>query len=125
MPEAPVLGVPFSLPGPEALSERVEPLLDAIYAAFTLARDDCGVAELEGEALWLGRLVAELAPDEPEADGLLSLMLFASKHALEAWSESLDHEVRTTGVRSILIEPGFTASEISSHMPEADAALAA
>ena len=71
-------GVPFRLPGPEALSERVEPLLDAIYVAFTLARDDYGVAELEGEALWLGRLVAELAPDEPEAAGLLSLMLFVA-----------------------------------------------
>lgn len=71
-------GVGFSLPGPESLTERVEPLLDAIYAAFTLARDDCGDAELEGEALWLGRLVAELAPDEPEAAGLLSLMLFVA-----------------------------------------------
>jgi RNA polymerase sigma-70 factor (ECF subfamily) len=71
-------GVSFSLPGPEALSERVEPLLDAIYAAFTLARDDCGVAELEGEAVWLARLVAQLAPDQPEAEGLLSLMLFVT-----------------------------------------------
>jgi len=63
------------------LSERVEPLLDAIYAAFTLARDECGVAELEGEAVWLGRLVAELAPEEPEAAGLLSLMLFVSSRS--------------------------------------------
>jgi RNA polymerase sigma-70 factor (ECF subfamily) len=69
-------GVPFSLPGPETLSDRMDPLLDAIYAAFTLARDDSGVAELESEAIWLGRLVAELAPEEPEAAGLLSLMLF-------------------------------------------------
>ena len=71
-------GVPFCLPGPETLSARIEPLLDAIYAAFTLARDDCGVTELEGEAIWLGRLVAELAPGEPEAAGLLSLMLFVA-----------------------------------------------
>lgn len=52
-----------------------------------------------------------------------SSLYAASKHALEGWSESLDHEVRTFGVRSILIEPGFTASAISAHMPEADAAL--
>jgi NAD(P)-dependent dehydrogenase (short-subunit alcohol dehydrogenase family) len=31
----------------------------------------------------------------------------ASKHALEAYSESLDHEVRTLGIRAILVEPGY------------------
>jgi RNA polymerase sigma-70 factor (ECF subfamily) len=74
-------GVRFNLPGPEALSERIEPLLDAIYAAFTLGRDDSGDSPMAGEALWLGRLLAELAPDEPEAAGLLSLMLFVSSRA--------------------------------------------
>jgi RNA polymerase sigma-70 factor (ECF subfamily) len=74
-------GVRFSVPGPETLSERIEPVLDAIYAAFTLARDDGDEGALESEALWLGRLVAELAPDEPEASGLLSLMLFVSSRA--------------------------------------------
>ena len=74
-------GVRFSVPGPETLSERIEPVLDAIYAAFTLARDDTDDGALESEALWLGRLMAELAPDEPEASGLLSLMLFVSSRA--------------------------------------------
>lgn len=47
--------------------------------------------------------------------------LYAStKHALEAYSESLDHEVRTIGIRSILVEPGFTASTIEQNMPVAD-----
>ena len=36
----------------------------------------------------------------------------ASKHALEGYSESLDHEVRTLGVRSILVEPGFMKTRI-------------
>jgi RNA polymerase sigma-70 factor (ECF subfamily) len=76
-------GVRFTLPGSEALSERIEPLLDAIYAAFTLARDQSGGDALEGEALWLGSLLAELAPDEPEAAGLLALMLFVSSRAQE------------------------------------------
>ncbi len=39
----------------------------------------------------------------------------ASKHALEGYSESLDHEVRTLGVRSILIEPGFMRTRIDQN----------
>lgn len=37
----------------------------------------------------------------------------ASKHALEGYSESLDHEVRGFGIRSILIEPSFMNTSIS------------
>ncbi len=77
-------GVQFNLPGEEALTERMEPVLGAIYAAFTLAREGLGGGELEGEALWLGRLLAELAPDEPEAIGLLALMLFVSARRADA-----------------------------------------
>ena len=36
----------------------------------------------------------------------------ASKHALEGYAESLDHEVRALGIRSILIEPGFTRTHL-------------
>ena len=36
----------------------------------------------------------------------------ASKHALEGYSESLDHEVRGFGIRAFLIEPGFTKSKL-------------
>lgn len=70
-------GVRFTLPGPEALVERMDPVLDAVYAAFTLSRD--GVDRvLQDEALWLARLLAELAVGEPEAAGLLALTLFVS-----------------------------------------------
>jgi NAD(P)-dependent dehydrogenase (short-subunit alcohol dehydrogenase family) len=40
-------------------------------------------------------------------------MYAASKHALEGYTESLDHEVRRFGVRALLIEPAFTKSNIS------------
>ena len=76
-----IAGVRFSMPGPEALIDRMEPLLDAIYAAFTLGRDGADGWALVDEALWLGRLLADLAPAEPEAAGLLSLMLFVSARA--------------------------------------------
>jgi NAD(P)-dependent dehydrogenase (short-subunit alcohol dehydrogenase family) len=38
----------------------------------------------------------------------------ASKHALEGYSESLDHEVRALGVRSVLVEPGFIRTRIDA-----------
>jgi NAD(P)-dependent dehydrogenase (short-subunit alcohol dehydrogenase family) len=40
-------------------------------------------------------------------------MYAASKHAVEGYTESLDHEVRRFGVRALLIEPAFTKSNIS------------
>jgi NAD(P)-dependent dehydrogenase (short-subunit alcohol dehydrogenase family) len=50
--------------------------------------------------------------------------LYAStKHAVEGYSESLDHEVRTRGIRVCLIEPGFTMSNIARNMPEPDAPI--
>jgi NAD(P)-dependent dehydrogenase (short-subunit alcohol dehydrogenase family) len=37
----------------------------------------------------------------------------ASKHALEGYTETLDHEVRQFGIRAVLIEPVFTKTQIS------------
>jgi NAD(P)-dependent dehydrogenase (short-subunit alcohol dehydrogenase family) len=42
----------------------------------------------------------------------------AAKHAIEGYAESLDHEVRGFGVRSILIEPGYTATQITRNQRE-------
>src|SRR5579871_1149613 len=75
-------GIPFRVPEPEELRERLGPVLDAIYAAFAEGwADPAGAVlrrrDLAEEAIWLGRLVASLLPDEPEALGLLALMLHA------------------------------------------------
>ena len=48
----------------------------------------------------------------------------ATKHALEGYSESLDHEVRAFGIRVSLIEPGNTRSGFEQNALEPDAALA-
>jgi RNA polymerase sigma-70 factor, ECF subfamily len=75
-------GVPFRVPERTDLLERLEAVLDAIYAAFAEGWSDPVGTEvrrrnLAEEAIWLGRLVVSLMPDEPEALGLLALMLHA------------------------------------------------
>jgi RNA polymerase sigma-70 factor (ECF subfamily) len=75
-------GVPFRIPEREELPGRLDTVLDAIYAAFAEGWTDPGGTDaarrdLTEEALFLARLVAELLPEEPEALGLLSLLLHA------------------------------------------------
>jgi RNA polymerase sigma-70 factor (ECF subfamily) len=72
-------GIPYQVPAPEALPERLGSVLRVVYLVFnegssassgpSLTRVD-----LSGEAIRLGRLLVELLP-EPEAIGLLALML--------------------------------------------------
>lgn len=47
----------------------------------------------------------------------------ASKHALEGYSESLDHELRTRGIRVVVIEPGVTKTPFDANLLEADSKL--
>jgi NAD(P)-dependent dehydrogenase (short-subunit alcohol dehydrogenase family) len=47
----------------------------------------------------------------------------SSKHALEGYSESLDHEVREHGVRVLLVEPGFTKTAFDTNLATADEPL--
>jgi NAD(P)-dependent dehydrogenase (short-subunit alcohol dehydrogenase family) len=49
----------------------------------------------------------------------------ASKHALEGYTESLDHEVRKFGIRAVLIEPGFIRTQIGQNTQPADSPIAA
>src|SRR5215472_11495497 len=75
-------GIPFRLPERAELRERLDAVLGAIYAAFAEGWSDPAGTEfrrrnLAEEGIWLGRLVASLLPQEPEALGLLALMLHA------------------------------------------------
>ncbi len=47
----------------------------------------------------------------------------ATKHAVEGYSESLDHELRTRGIRVSVIEPAYTNTQFDANALEADAKL--
>jgi RNA polymerase sigma-70 factor (ECF subfamily) len=74
--------IPFRIPDREELRDRLDTVLDAIYAAFAegwidAAGTDIARRDLADEAIFLGRLVTALLREEPEAMGLLALMLHA------------------------------------------------
>ncbi|WP_437578730.1 RNA polymerase sigma factor [Sorangium sp. So ce887] len=74
-------GIPFRVPDPEELPERLDAVLDAIYAAYSKGWNEVGddaIPELADEAIWLGHMVVSLLPDEPEAKGMLALMFYTA-----------------------------------------------
>jgi len=71
--------VPFDLPGPEALGQRLAAVLEVIYLIFNegyaaSSGEDWMRPALANEALRLARMLATLAPDEAEVHGLQALM---------------------------------------------------
>jgi RNA polymerase sigma-70 factor (ECF subfamily) len=66
-------GIPFRVPPAHLLPDRLAAVLAVVYLIFNEGYG--GRGELAAEAIWLGRALAELMPDEPEARGLLALML--------------------------------------------------
>ena len=73
-------GIPYRVPPPEMLPERLDGVLHVLYLVFNegysaTTGDSLVRRELSAEAIRLARLVDQLLPDEPEVLGLLSLML--------------------------------------------------
>ena len=73
-------GIQFEVPQERELPQRLDAVLEAIYAAFGIGWDDMGGIdqtgrELAEEAIWLGRVLLHLMPREAEVRGLLALML--------------------------------------------------
>lgn len=71
--------LPYEVPHGEELQERLASVLEVVYLVFNegytaTAGDDWMRPELANEALRLGRMLAEIAPREPEVHGLLALM---------------------------------------------------
>ena len=73
--------IPYEIPERAQLDERLEIVLHVLYLVFNEGYsasegESATRAELSSEAIRLGRLIAELMPNEPEVLGLLALMLF-------------------------------------------------
>jgi RNA polymerase sigma-70 factor (ECF subfamily) len=80
-------GIRFEVPDARELAPRLDAVLDAIYAAYGTGWEDVAGADprrrgLAEEAIWLGRLITHLLPEEPEALGLLALMLHCEARRL-------------------------------------------
>jgi RNA polymerase sigma factor (sigma-70 family) len=78
--------VPFELPAPDQLAERLASVLEVVYLIFNegytaTSGEDWMRPALQDEALRLGRMLAELAPREPEAQGLAALMELQASRA--------------------------------------------
>jgi len=73
-------GIQFEIPQERELPQRLDAVLEAIYAAFGIGWDDMvGIdqrgRDLAEEAIWLARVLMKLMPGEAEVRGLLALML--------------------------------------------------
>ncbi len=73
-------GIQFEIPQERELPQRLDAVLEAIYAAFGIGWDDMAGVDQRGrdlaeEAIWLARVLLQLMPSEPEVHGLLALML--------------------------------------------------
>ena len=89
-------GIAFSIPEKEHLEERIEAVLGAIYVVFTQGWDDAPQSPakeqpLITEAIWLGHLLVKLLPNQPEAKGLLALMLYSQSRQHARRSQSRDY----------------------------------
>ena len=72
--------LPFHLPEPEERPVRLAAVLEAVYAGYAKGWAETGDTEpsaLAGEAIWLGQLLVAQLPQEPEAKGMLALMLYS------------------------------------------------
>ncbi len=67
--------IPYRVPAEADLPQRLRSVLTVLYIIYNTGADDPDRASLRAEAIRLARTLAELMPDEPEAAGLLALML--------------------------------------------------
>jgi len=73
-------GIRFEVPQERELPQRLDAVLEAIYAAFGIGWDDMAGVDQRGrdlaeEAIWLARVLLQLMPGQAEVHGLLALML--------------------------------------------------
>jgi RNA polymerase sigma-70 factor (ECF subfamily) len=116
--------IPYEVPTPQELPERLDAVLQVVYLVFNegysaAAGAEVTRAEITGEAIRLGRLLAGLQP-EPEVNGLLALMLLQESRRAARSSPTgelilLEHQDRTLWNREQIAEGvGLVEKALSS-----------
>jgi RNA polymerase sigma-70 factor (ECF subfamily) len=116
--------IPYEVPTPQELPERLDAVLQVVYLVFNegysaAAGAEVTRAEITGEAIRLGRLLAGLQP-EPEVNGLLALMLLQESRCAARTSPAgelilLEHQDRTLWNREQIAEGvGLVEKALSS-----------
>ena len=73
--------IPYRVPNADDLPGRLRSVLTVSYLIYNSGLDGAGRAGLRGDAIRLGRALVDLMPDEPEAAGLLALLLLHESRA--------------------------------------------
>jgi RNA polymerase sigma-70 factor, ECF subfamily len=108
--------IPFRVPPEHLLRERLDAVLAVVYLIFNEGYG--GRDELAAEAIWLGRALTELLPDDPEIRGLLAMMLLHDSR----------REARFRGGELVLLDDQdrsrWNTEQIADGRAELDRALA-
>jgi len=100
--------IPYRVPADADLPERLRSVLSVLYLIYNTGLDDPERAALRSEAIRLARALVELMPDEPEAAGLLALMLLSEARVPARTSEGalvlLRDQDRTNWDRTMIEE---------------------
>lgn len=101
-------GIPYRVPEAADLPERLHAVLSVVCLIYNTGADDPGRAELRREAIRLARALDALLPAEPEAAGLLALLLLAESRAAARWAGGeqvlLADQDRTRWDRTLIAE---------------------
>jgi RNA polymerase sigma-70 factor, ECF subfamily len=108
--------IPFRVPPAHLLRERLDAVLAVVYLIFNEGYG--GRDELAAEAMWLGRALAELLPEDPEVHGLLAMMLV---HDSRREARFRDGELVLLGDQD---RSRWNAGQIAGGRAELDRALA-
>lgn len=115
-------GIRFEIPEQRDLPERLEAVLEAIYAAFGIGWDDMAGVDQPGrnlteEAIWLARVLLQLMPGEAEVHGLLALMLHCE--ARRSARRSPDGSYIPLSEQDTTLWSAALIDEAESHLAEA------